>query len=279
MVLSLSFLLILLSCHLITRDFVAEVSFINVGQGDCALIQLPGNRDVLIDAGGKEDDYSVGEDTVKPYLFYKGAYDIEYAIASHGHIDHIGGLISLFDVIKIKNLVVPAGFGTTDEAKMLLEKAKALSVPIIYMQHGDALWFGENMSIEAILPDEKLKKFSTSENDNSLMLRLVYGETSFLFTGDASALAEGYAAAEYPDLISAEVLKVSHHGSKTASCEAFLDVVKPRYAYIPVGANYYGHPAKETMQNLFMRDIFYYRADQEGDVTFYFNESKILGIR
>lgn len=276
---SLAALSLLFLCHSILRYPVAEVSFINVGQGDCALIQAPGNCDILIDAGGREEDYSVGEETVKPYLVQKGVYDIEYAVASHGHVDHINGIVGLLDVITVKNLVVPAGFGTTEEAKVLLAKALEKGVPVTYVKHGDVITLRDDMHLTAIMPDDKVLNLLSGENDRSLLLRLTYGEVSFLFTGDLSSTGENYAATAYPDSLSAAVMKAAHHGSKTANGDALLNAVEPKYVYIPVGENSYGQPGREVLQRFSEKNIRYYRADVQGDVTFYFDSHKINGIK
>ena len=102
---SVTMLCVALLLFSISAYNVAEVSFINVGRGDCSLIKAPGNCDILIDAGGKKNNNSIAENVVKPYLVQNGVYDIEYAIASHGHEDHVNGIIGLLDVMKIKNII------------------------------------------------------------------------------------------------------------------------------------------------------------------------------
>lgn len=260
---------------------VAQISFINVGNGDCSLIKAPGNCDILIDAGGKKKGGSVGEKVVKPYLIQNGVYDIEYVIASHGHEDHVNGIIELLDVMKIKNIIVPEGFGTTEESNTLLNKAKEMNIPVTYFKHGDSLKINDHMKLTAIMPDEKFLAFlnKDDENDRSLMLKLEYGDSTFLYTGDMSQNGEKYAAALYPDMISANVIKIGHHGSDTSSSEIFLDTVAPEFAFIPVGKNTYGHPNRAVLERLASRDIKFYRADQHKDVTFYFDESEIKGIQ
>ena len=137
------------------------------------------------------------------------------------------------------------------------------------------------MKITAIMPDDKILAFTNenSENDRSLLLRLQYGEVSFLFTGDMSQEAENYSAVLYPDMLASDVLKVTHHGSVSSNSEQFLDAVGAEYAYIPVGTNMYGHPSQEVLQRLTSRNIQYYRADEHRDVTFYFDYNQIKGIR
>ncbi len=259
---------------------VASVSFMNVGQGDCTLIQAPGNCDVLLDAGGKEGDYSVGEEVILPYLERNNIKDIEYAIASHGHADHINGFISLMELTEIKHFVVPEGFGTTKESQKLLEEIKKKKIPITKMRHGEVLKLGNGMEITTVLPDAKTLTYikENDENNRSMLLRLSYGNVSFLFAGDLSETGESYACAHYGKLLHANVMKASHHGSDSSNTEQFLDCVKPDYVFIPVGKNTYGHPGEEVLKRYIERNITYYRADKEKDVTFYFDTERICGV-
>ncbi len=267
--------------HTVNTTAIAEVSFINVGNGDCSLIKAPNNCDILIDAGGEKNNTKIAKNVVKPYLIKSGVYDVEYAIASHGHEDHVNGLTGLMDEMKIKHLLVPQGFGTTEESMALIQKAREKNVPITYLKHGDELQFGEDFKIKVIMPDDKYLNFisGADENHRSLLLRIEYGDVSFLFTGDLPSEGENYATAMYPDMIPADVLKVAHHGSDTSTSDLFLDTVNPTYAYIPVGENYYGHPSNEVLTKLTRKGVQYFRADTHRDVTFYFDEQGFTGIR
>ena len=258
-----------------------QVSFINVGQGDCSLIKTSENCDILIDAGGEDNDYSTGTKIVKPYLIKNGVYDIEYAIASHGHTDHINGIIGLIDEFKIEKIIVPYGFGLTDSAKELILKAEENDIEILYMKHGDVLKINDEMKLEAIMPDEKIITYTTQddENDRSLLLKFTYGDTSFMFTGDLTSVGEAYAVSYYKEMLDADVLKIAHHGSKHSTTEEFLEAVSPKYAYIPVGKNMYGHPSDKTLKNLANEKVIYYRADTHNDLTFYLGNGIIKGIK
>ncbi len=260
---------------------VASVSFMNVGQGDCALIQAPGNCDILIDAGGREGDASVAEETVLPYLRREGVYDIEYAVASHGHSDHINGIIGLMELTEIKNLIIPEGFGETECAKELLAKANANAINVIKLKHGDSMKFQNGLTITAILPDDKILAYLSNDNENnrSLVLKTEYGDNAFLFTGDISAETEGYAASLYKEALRADVIKVAHHGSAKANSSSFLKAVSPSYAFIPVGKNGFGQPGTSTLTRLEEENIAYYRADVHKDVTFYIDKTRIRGIQ
>ncbi len=257
---------------------IAQVSFINVGQGDCTLIKAPGNCDVLVDAGGYAQSETTGEYVIYPYLIKNGVYDIEYVILSHLHADHIVGLYDLMDLMKIKNIVISRAEADTEDGQKILSKAYNLGIPITYFEHGDVIFLNEDIKISAIAPDKKQLEISDNDNDKSLVARLDYGENSFLFTGDITSETEKYILHYYPDMIEADVLKVAHHGSEESTCEEFINAVNPEYAYIPVGKNNsFGHPSGDVLERL--RDVEVYRADRNRDVTFYFNDENIKGIK
>ena len=275
----LCLVLILFGNRYINRDTL-RLSFINVGQGDCALIKAPKNCDILIDAGGKEGDCSVGIDTIRPYLLQSGVYDIEYAVISHGHIDHLGGMLTLMDAMEIKNFIVPEGFGRTEEAKELLKKAAQKNIPVLRIQNGDTYDFLNGLKLFCILPDTLTNKYIDAENENnhSAVIKCTYGNTSMLFTGDIEKEVMDYLGENYKSALRADILKVPHHGAKTSVSASFLTAVKPTFASIPVGKNIYGHPHQEALNALKNERVITYRTDINRDITFYIDTEKIKGI-
>lgn len=258
---------------------IAQVSFINVGQGDCTLVKAPGDCDVLIDAGGYAQSDSTGEFIIYPYLIKNGVYDIEYVVLSHLHADHIVGLYSLMDLMKIENIIISQDIANTEDADILLTKARELEIPIIRFEHGDKLLLNNDIQISVITPDKKQLKISDNENDKSLVVRLDYGESSFLFTGDITSETEKYILHYYSDMLKSDVLKVAHHGSEESSCDEFIKAVNPQYAYIPVGDNPFGHPSNDVLERLDKICSEIYRADKHHDVTFYFDDKGIKGVK
>ena len=254
-----------------------RVSFINVGQGDCALIKAPGDCDILIDAGGYTRSDS-GTNIIAPYLISNGVNDVEYIIISHTDVDHIVGITGLMGNMKIENIIMPYGQQYTELGKAFVETAYENNINILFLTHGDVLKINEEIALTAILPDSGQYMFSKGENDTGIALRLDYGKSSFLFTGDFSSDIEKYAIEKYPDLIEADVLKVAHHGSKYSSCEEFIGAVGAEYAYIPVGRNTYGHPTPEVLERLEKTGTHTYRADLHKDVTFYAISDGIKGV-
>jgi len=261
----------------ITYD-TARVSFINVGQGDCALISAPGDCDILVDVGGYAQSDSGGY-IIAPYLISNGVTDVEYIIISHTDTDHIVGLSGLLQTVEVKNIIIPYGQHNTDAGKPLIELAKSEGINILYFTHGDVLKVNDEITITAILPDSRQYMFAKGENDTGIAIRLDYGESSFFFSGDISSEIEKYAIGKYPDLLEADVLKVAHHGSKYSNCQEFIDAVGPKYAYIPVGRNTYGHPTPEVIERLKNSGAQVYRADLHKDLTFYFDSNGIKGVK
>ena len=274
---SLTILSVISLINLYMTYDTARVSFINVGQGDCALISAPGNCDILVDVGGYAQSDSGGY-IIAPYLIANGITDVEYIIISHMDTDHIVGLFGLLPTVEVKNIIIPYGQHNTDAGKPLVELAKSEGINILYFTHGDMLKVNDEITVSAILPDSGQYMFAKGENDTGIAVRLDYGESSFLFAGDISSEIEKYAMGKYPDLLDADVLKVAHHGSKYSSCQEFIDAVGPEYAYIPVGRNNYGHPTPEVIERLKSSGAQVYRADLHKDLTFYFDSDGIKGV-
>lgn len=232
-----------------------EVHFIDVGQADSALI-ICDNHYMLIDGGNAEDS-----DLVYAYLERHGAERLDYMVATHAHEDHIGGLSGALNYAAVDVAYCPVPEHDTkvfqNMVKYLGEQGKSLTVP----EPGDKFNIG-SAQVEILGP---VQKYSDT-NNTSIVLRVDYGETSFLFTGDMEAKAE-------KDLIEsganlrATVLKAGHHGSDTSSSYQFLREVMPKYIVISVGeGNSYGHPSEEILSRY--RDVGaeVYRTDMQGHI-------------
>lgn len=231
-----------------------KVHFIDVGQGDSVYIQLPDRNDVLIDAG----DNNKGS-VVVSYLKNQGVDDIELMIATHMHADHIGGLDDVLAAFMVE-AVVDNGM-SADTATYRDYRAAVLAEGCRYnIAKSGQFWTFGPCVIKVLGP----VRDHGDANNNSVVCLLDCGDVEFLFMGDAEAEAEA-------DLISkpiaAEVLKVGHHGSRTSTSQAFLDAVKPEVAMICVGANRYGHPHRETLDELASAKAKVYRTDLNGTIV------------
>ena len=235
-----------------------RVSFIDVGQGDSILIQSPGGHAVLIDGG----EYSERNKLVA-YLEKMNIQAFDYVVATHPHSDHIGGLATILDKFEVKNLLMPDAINNTATFEKLLEAAENKDIPLTVPTPGDLFTAG---IIELMTLAPQGTGYADLNNE-SIVLRMRYGNTAFLFTGDAEALSEKEMLNSGMDL-RATILKLGHHGSKTSSSEAFLDTVNPSAVVISCGqGNKYNHPSPETLEKLAQRPhISVFRTDELGTI-------------
>ena len=237
-------------------EFVAQedllIDFIDVGQADSILVR---NQDkvMIIDAGTNE----AGE-TVVNYLKNLGITKIDYLIGTHPHEDHIGGLDDVINNFDIGQIYMPKIETTTKTFEDVLDAIENKNLTITAPNKGDKIELGQAVGefmTEPILDKDNL-------NVSSLVLRLEFGNTSYLFMGDAEE--ENEETIHWPKT---DVLKVGHHGSSTSSSESFLEQVQPQYAVIMAGKdNSYGLPTQETIDKLNNRGSEIYRTDEDGTI-------------
>lgn len=236
-----------------------EVSYLDVGQGDAAYIKVNG-YDILVDAGPKSD-----EDKLIAQLKEKNIDDFEMIIVTHPHEDHIGGMKKVFDTYDVESFYMPKVSHTTKTFQNMVSAVANEGIKIQQIKEGMSFDLGNGARIDVYSPIyESYEEF----NDYSPIMKLTYGDTELIFTGDAEAHAEADVVAKYPNDLKADVLKFGHHGSSTSSTEEFLQSVDPDYGIISCGAgNKYGHPHKETLQKISKYNIKAYRTDTQGQIT------------
>ena len=233
-----------------------RVHYIDVGQGDCIFAELPGGKSMLIDAGTNE---SVA--TVCDYISATGEDTLDYVIATHPHSDHIGGMDGVIDEFDIGVFYMPDVQNNTRTFESMLDSLEASDAKVVKAEDGVVVCEEDNLKIQLIAPTED---YYDGFNDYSAVVKLTYGETDFLFMGDAEKYSESKIKAD----VSADVLKVGHHGSNSSSGEKFLKKVNPGYAVISCGqGNDYGHPHKEVTERLNKRNIKIFRTDMLGTVV------------
>jgi beta-lactamase superfamily II metal-dependent hydrolase len=241
---------------IIPTDGEAVIHFLDVGQGDSALIQTT-RGSVLIDGG----DNHMGE-RVADYLRRAGIVELTYVIATHPHADHIGGLIEVLNQFPVGTLIMPPVAHTTVTFERFLDAIEDNNIPLREPILGSTFNIGDAI-FTIIAPNSA---GYDNLNDYSVSLRMTFGSTGFIFTGDAEALSEGEMLAAGHNL-SADVLYVGHHGSTTSTTQEFLDAVSPSIAVISAGAgNSYGHPHNTVMSRLRVAGIRIYRTDHHGNI-------------
>lgn len=232
-----------------------EAHFLDVGQADATLIFCD-DKTMLID-GGNPGDSSL----IAAYLKKHGIDHLDYIICSHAHDDHVGGLPGALSVATVGKVYAPK---TENDINAYLSfKSKVLSqgLTITNPSPGESFQFGSSNVLFLGPVHENVGDL----NDTSIVLKITYGETSFLFTGDAEREEEQSILSKNFDL-SATVLKVGHHGSGDSTTYPFLREIMPEYGIISVGDNSYGHPTEETLSRLRDADVKVYRTDMQGDI-------------
>lgn len=259
-VLLLSFMILLTGCKVEKEeklDSSFKIHFIDVGQADCILIKN-GEKSMLIDAGNNND-----EKLVVNYLKKEGIKKLDYVIGTHPHEDHIGGLDAVIDHFHIGKIYMPKATHTSKTFKDVIKSIKKKGLKISNPSVGSKILLGDAEGLIVAPNGRAYKNF----NDYSIVMRLTYKNTSYLFTGDAEALSEKEILKKGFD-ISADVLKVGHHGSHSSTIQPFLNKVNPKYAVIMTEkGNDYGHPHKETMDKLKNKGVTVYRTDQNGTIV------------
>ena len=251
------------------------VTFINVGQGDAALIRTPKDETLLID-GGEKDSF---ETHLLPYLKKEGIQEIDAAIVTHYHSDHAGGIYELLTHNAVESLFIP-DYKDTDKTKSSLTNMAGITHTATYsISEGDIIETEcDDLTIEVLNPPKGGNEGNNFHNNSSLVVKITYFGTSFLITGDIEARAEKHLIRTAN--LECDVLKVPHHGSSTSSTKDFLMETDPTYGIISVGSdNPYGHPHIEVLERLDDEDIRVYRTDKDGDITFEVNKKGISDIK
>ncbi|MDU5111535.1 MAG: ComEC/Rec2 family competence protein [Clostridium sp.] len=241
------------------------VNFIDVGQGDSILIQV-NNKVMLIDSGAKSEKERLVE-----YLDTLNLQTIDYVIATHPHEDHIGNMAYIINKYKIKEFYAPKASSNTSAFENMIESLSRKNLKINILKADiNSINLGNNTKVEVLTPN--LTHYENL-NNYSPIIKVTYGEVSFLFTGDAEgALEEEVINKSYN--LKSDILKVSHHGSSTSTSKEFLNKVDPNIAIISVGEdNTYGHPTKETLNIL--SNIKVYRTDINGTIIISSNGESI----
>jgi len=255
-----------------SRSKECRINFLDVGQGDCAVISFPGGTNVLIDGGNKTTYTDAGKEMILPFLKRSRISQIDYLFVSHSDADHALGIISVLKGVQVKNIYKTLSSDQNPVDLILESEAKKMNIPINY--YNQAVIRPEKSAAIFILNSEK-KKFDT-DNDDSGLIKIVYGTNSILFTGDIGFEAEEYYCKEYGEFLDSDIIKISHHGSKYGSSLEFLKIVSPSFAVISSSRNnLYNHPADETLDRINNVGAKIFRTDYQGAQIFCSNGNEI----
>jgi competence protein ComEC len=264
-----------------------KVHFLDVGQGDCAVVIFPGGSTMLVDAGGdfyfggeseqvedtdgvesdfRDAAFSVGEMVVSRFLWSQGRTRLDYALATHAHVDHIGGLEAVARNFFVGELIVARAPAENRRLLSLAENCSRRDIRLAAIGSGDSFEI-EGVQVQVLWPPGSGNIEGPSGNNESIVLRLDYGSVSFLLAGDIERDAEE-ALLRSRAALKADLLKVPHHGSNSSSTDAFVDGVAPRYAIISVGErSRFGHPHAEVLERFRGRGIRLWQTGFDGMVT------------
>lgn len=238
--------IVLINAFPLMIDPVVKVSFLDVGQGDAILIQAPNGKELLIDSG---PDQSVVDRLGEEKNFFDRVIDI--VLATHSDADHIGGFPYILDRFVVPTIITSEISSPTLTDRTFKQKIETEHANTIKARSGERIILDKkyNVVIDVLFPDQNPTGWET--NEASIVVKVSYGNTSFLLTGDAPTEVENFLVATYGQQLRADVLKLGHHGSKTSSSDLFLGMVNPSTVIVSAGlGNKYGHPSPETIERV-----------------------------
>ncbi len=249
-----------------------KINVVDVGQGDCIFIETTKRRTILVDSGGSENsNYDVGENILVPYLLDRGKIVVDYAFLSHMHEDHVEGIFTVLEKMKVRKIFIGKQNEEIEIYQKLINLAKANGTSIYFVQSGDKIKV-DGIVFEILFAEED----KANLNNTSLVIKMSYGNSSILLTGDAEKELEEKLSSK----ISANILKVGHHGSKTSSSDEFIQKVSPQIALIGVGKdNHFGHPNEDVIKRLKDKNVLIYRTDLNGEIYIEMNKKGKIKIK
>ncbi len=247
-----------------------SVTFLDIGQGDAIFIESPTGVQVLIDGG---QNGAVLRHLAEEMGFFDRSIDI--VLATHPDKDHVGGIPDVLDRYDVSEVVMTENEGTSAAAELFQDRVDAEGARVTYARRGMQYNLGGGALLSILFPDRDPSKLES--NASSIVARLVYGNTEFLFTGDSPKAIEEYLVTLDGSGLQSDVLKVGHHGSRTSSSASFLEAVQPTYAVISAGKdNQYGHPHKEVLDALSGVGAQTENTAERGSITFISDGSTLI---
>ncbi|MBP7174876.1 MAG: DNA internalization-related competence protein ComEC/Rec2, partial [Thermoclostridium sp.] len=245
-----------------------KVTFIDVGQGDSALIQTASGRNYLMDGGGTfqetETGY-IGKRILLPLFMHEGVTSLEQVFISHAHTDHMAGVLTLLQSFPVKSVGLPAYSGADQDFEAVIKICNEKGIEVKHYRCEDEVSLDAKTTIRFLNPNSETPTLSDNLNNTSLCALLSYGQLQIFFTGDLETSAEKTFFANNPR-VDCDILKVPHHGGKNASSESFIQYTMPETAVISVGRNSFGHPSEAVLKRLDAHGIKVYVTLENGAV-------------
>jgi competence protein ComEC len=247
---------------------LAQLTMLDVGQGDALLIRFGNGSNVLVDAGPKAFGYDAGKRILVPFLKRHGVSKLDAVILSHPHSDHIGGLHAVLEEVNVGMLYEADTAIVSQMHRQLRLAALSRGIPLTTVNVGMNLSPDPNARMYVIHPGSE-RGGSGNVNNESVCVKMQVGGTTALLSGDAESEAESAMVGRFGRFLSSDILKTGHHGSSTSSSPAFLDSITPKIALISVGEkNKFGHPSTAVLQALEQRNAAVLRTDRNGALIF-----------
>lgn len=270
----LVFLLLIGTTHtglsLITHDRPFRVTYLDVGQGDCTVIEFPTGEIMIMDGGPASPQWDAGRAVIEPYLLDRGFDRVDFLSFSHPQLDHIGGFPYLVNRYRIRALIEPGQPNTPDSYLAILRTSIERGIPVCWPRRGDSFSVGD-AELRVLHPSsEWIEDYPDQDNVNnaSLVIKLTYRGVSFLMTGDIGSDVEADLLNHIGKDLAADVLKVPHHGSPHSTTIPFLESVNPQVAVISAGRhNTFGHPSPIVLGTMRDRDVDIFRTDIDGAIV------------
>ncbi|MSP64563.1 MAG: DNA internalization-related competence protein ComEC/Rec2 [Bacteroidetes bacterium] len=271
--------------QLLNKNNNLRITILDIGQGEAILIQTSENKNILIDAGTTTRNNNSGEKIITPFISRSEISKIDYFIITHPHSDHIGGASNILNSIKVLNVLdsgQPYSSKIYKEFDSMISKNK---INRIILSRGDVIEIENNLRLYVLHPTKYFIDIDSSDgftelNNSSVILKLVYGQSSILLTGDAEIESEDEIVNQYGDFLNTDILKAGHHGSKTSTSENLLKYVTPEYATISVGKfNKFHHPSPIILDRLKSYNSKIFRTDKDGAIIFESNGVKFEQIK
>lgn len=261
----------LLYAYLRHREHRLVVAFLNIGQGDAVYIEAPNGNQLLYDAG--PPTAAVLSELAKLMPFYDRSIDV--AVLSHPDMDHIGGFADVFDHYKVDVMLESGASSTNGVFDVIEQQIRRKQVDRIAARRGMSIDMGDGVMADILYPDTETENMET--NSASIVMRLHYGSTSFLFSGDLPLVEEEHVARLEGNSLHSDVVKLGHHGSRTSSSELWLQTASPRIAVASAGKdNRYGHPHQEVIELLERLGIPLFVTFNEGTIVFESDGSTVV---